>query len=224
MKRKRTWGRRYNQKQSQWLRDQAQRKASTLELKITSPLLMGPPYEKSRCLHSQEMTLHLRFHTCVPEFGVAGELAWLAWEDTLAADFLVYRLASSWSFDMFFLYRILLFPNQLATWESWRDKSKVSSLHYTLYLTTSNWMHNSYFFSGASMPVPDLRHSDGTLLGELLLGLLTGVWVCQVGIKIFIQNLRCLLAEVSSFPPERARQVHGLTVRNKQKILFLTSL
>ena len=59
----------------------------------------------------------------VPEFGVAGELAWLACEDTLAAStavFTAYRLASSCNFATFLLYRILLFPNQLATWESYR--------------------------------------------------------------------------------------------------------
>lgn len=55
---------------------------------------------------------------CVPELGVAGELAWLACEETLAAStavFTAYRFASSWNFPMFFLYLILLFPNQLDT-------------------------------------------------------------------------------------------------------------
>ena len=52
------------------------------------------------------------------EFGVAGEFAWLPCEETLAAFTAVlaaYMLASSWNFPMFFLYRILLFPNQLDT-------------------------------------------------------------------------------------------------------------
>lgn len=39
----------------------------------------------------------------VPDFGVTGELAWLASDDTLAADVLLYRLASSLSFATFFL-------------------------------------------------------------------------------------------------------------------------
>lgn len=58
---------------------------------------------------------------CLPELGVVGELAWLfctaaaaacaAFTAVLAA----YRLASSWNLPIFFLYRILLLPNQLDT-------------------------------------------------------------------------------------------------------------
>lgn len=55
----------------------------------------------------------------LPELGVAGEFAWLACADTLAASTAVltaYRFASSWNLPMFFLYRILLLPNQFETW------------------------------------------------------------------------------------------------------------
>lgn len=53
------------------------------------------------------------------EFGVEGEFAWLPCEDALAALTAVlaaYMLASSWNLPMFFLYLILLFPNQFETW------------------------------------------------------------------------------------------------------------
>lgn len=52
------------------------------------------------------------------ELGVEGEFAWLPCEDALAALTAVlaaYMLASSWNLPMFFLYLILLFPNQLET-------------------------------------------------------------------------------------------------------------
>lgn len=55
------------------------------------------------------------------EFGVEGELAWLPWVETLvalAAVLAAYMLASSWNFPIFFLYLILLFPNQLDTCET----------------------------------------------------------------------------------------------------------
>lgn len=57
----------------------------------------------------------------VPEFGVVGELVWLFWTAAatacaaVTAVFAAYRLASSWNFPMFFLYLILLLPNQLDT-------------------------------------------------------------------------------------------------------------
>lgn len=81
---------------------------------------------------------------CLPELGVVGELAWLfctaaaaacaAFTAVLAA----YRLASSWNLPIFFLYRILLLPNQLDTCVGEqrgrsRDKSDVEkSQHRTL--------------------------------------------------------------------------------------------
>ena len=43
-----------------------------------------------------------------------------------------------------------------------------------------------------------LRDSDSALLGELLLSLLTRVWVTQVGVEILIQTLRGLFAEVTA--------------------------
>lgn len=61
----------------------------------------------------------------------------------------------------------------------------------------------------------DLSNSDGTLLGQLLLGLLTGVGVCQVGVKVLIQNLSCLLAEVSSFTPDRKGAI--ATINHKKR-------
>ncbi len=67
---------------------------------------------------------------------------------------------------------------------------------------------------------PDLRDSDGAPLGQLLLGLLTGVRVCQMGVKIFIQNLCRLLAEVSPFPPGRKERLQQLTVRKQQTLFF----
>lgn len=45
-------------------------------------------------------------------------MAWLPWADTLVALTAVlaaYMLASSWNLPMFFLYRILLLPNQFDT-------------------------------------------------------------------------------------------------------------
>lgn len=59
------------------------------------------------------------------EFGVEGEFAWLPCEDALAALTAVlaaYMLASSWNLPMFFLYLILLFPNQLETWADKQEK------------------------------------------------------------------------------------------------------
>lgn len=48
----------------------------------------------------------------------------------------------------------------------------------------------------------DLRHSDGALLGQLLLGLLARVRVRQVGVKILVENIGRLLAEVPPLPPD----------------------
>lgn len=59
------------------------------------------------------------------EFGVEGEFAWLPCEDALAAFTAVlaaYMLASSWNLPMFFLYLILLFPNQLETWADKQER------------------------------------------------------------------------------------------------------
>lgn len=59
---------------------------------------------------------------CLPELGVVGELVWLFCTAAATACAAVtavlaaYRLASSWNLPMFFLYRILLLPNQLDTW------------------------------------------------------------------------------------------------------------
>lgn len=58
---------------------------------------------------------------------------------------------------------------------------------------------------------PDLRYGDGALPGQVLFGLLTGVRVCQMGVKICIQNLCRLLAEVSSFSSGRKGRFQKLT-------------
>ena len=55
------------------------------------------------------------------------------------------------------------------------------------------------------MPPQYLRDSDSTLLGELLLGLLTRIWVTQVGVEILIQDLSGLFAEVTAFPSTEER-------------------
>lgn len=52
-----------------------------------------------------------------------------------------------------------------------------------------------------------LRDSDCTLFSKFLFGFFAGVGVGQVGVKIFIQDLRGLLAEVTPFAPEIRKQV-----------------
>lgn len=51
-----------------------------------------------------------------------------------------------------------------------------------------------------------LGNGNTTLFSQLLFGLLAGVWVAEVGVKVLVQDLRGLLAEVPSFPPERESQ------------------
>merc|ERR1712127_926118 len=50
-----------------------------------------------------------------------------------------------------------------------------------------------------SEPVVHLRYSNSTLPSELLLCLLAGVGVGQVGVEVLVQDLRCLLAKISPF-------------------------
>ena len=45
-----------------------------------------------------------------------------------------------------------------------------------------------------------LRYCDATFPGELLFCLLRGVWIGKVGVEVFVQDLRRLLAEVSPLP------------------------
>lgn len=45
-----------------------------------------------------------------------------------------------------------------------------------------------------------LGDCDGALLGQLLLSLLAGVRVAEVGVKVLIQDLCRLLVEIPSFP------------------------
>ena len=52
-----------------------------------------------------------------------------------------------------------------------------------------------------NITVADLRHRDSTLTGQVLLGLLAGVGVGQVGVEVFVEGLRGLLGEVPPFAP-----------------------
>lgn len=58
-----------------------------------------------------------------------------------------------------------------------------------------------------------LRDSDAAVLSQLLLGLLAGVWVRKVRVKIFIQDLRRLFAEVTPLAPVKTEeQVEAYTM------------
>lgn len=48
-----------------------------------------------------------------------------------------------------------------------------------------------------------LRDGDAALFGQLLFGLLAGIWVRQVGVEVLVQHLCGLLAEVASFAPDK---------------------
>lgn len=85
--------------------------------------------------------------------------------------------------------------------------------------------HLSYsFVPSKRLPEPPryLRDSDSALLGELLLSLLTRVWVTQVGVEILIQNLRGLFAEVTAFPSieERGGGEEGVGVLARPSCCF----
>ena len=54
-----------------------------------------------------------------------------------------------------------------------------------------------------------LGDCDGALLGQLLLSLLAGVRVAEVGVKVLIQDLRCLLIEVHHLPSSRRKGEGG---------------
>lgn len=84
------------------------------------------------------------------ELGVDGEFAWLPWADTLVALTAVlaaYMLASSWNLPMFFLYRILLFPNQFDTCQNRNEK--VQQWSYNKYklisMQTNQWKSNHLY-------------------------------------------------------------------------------
>lgn len=51
-----------------------------------------------------------------------------------------------------------------------------------------------------------LRDSDCTLLSKFLFGFFAGVGVGQVGVKIFIQDLRGLFAEITPLAPNMRKQ------------------
>lgn len=48
----------------------------------------------------------------------------------------------------------------------------------------------------------DLWHGDSTLPSEFLFGLLTRVWITEVGVKILIQQLCGLFTKISPLSPE----------------------
>ena len=48
-----------------------------------------------------------------------------------------------------------------------------------------------------------LGDRDATPPGQLLFGFFTGVWVAQMGIKVFIQHFCGLLAEILPLTPEK---------------------
>ena len=58
-----------------------------------------------------------------------------------------------------------------------------------------------------------LRYCDTTFPGELLLRLFGGIRVGKVGVEVFVQDLRRLLAEVSTLPSSvkepRSEDHHG---------------
>lgn len=99
---------------------------------------------------------------CLPELGVVGELAWLfctaaaaacaAFTAVLAA----YRLASSWNLPIFFLYRILLLPNQLDTCvgeqKEEEQRSQTSSSHSTVHWAV--WLFQDVMFGSIKYPIP----------------------------------------------------------------------
>lgn len=99
---------------------------------------------------------------CLPELGVVGELAWLfctaaaaacaAFTAVLAA----YRLASSWNLPIFFLYRILLLPNQLDTCveeqKEEEQRSQTSSSHSTVHWAVR--LFQDVMFGSIKYPIP----------------------------------------------------------------------
>lgn len=51
-----------------------------------------------------------------------------------------------------------------------------------------------------------LGDSDRAFLGQFLLGLLTGIWITEVGVEVLVQDLGGLFVEVSSFSPAKKEQ------------------
>ena len=51
-----------------------------------------------------------------------------------------------------------------------------------------------------------LRHSDPTLFGQLLFGLLTGIRIGQVGVEVLVQHLCCLLVEVTPLTSDKRKK------------------
>lgn len=107
-------------------------------------------------------SLFVYMQECLPELGVVGELAWLfctaaaaacaAFTAVLAA----YRLASSWNLPIFFLYRILLLPNQLDTCvveqKEEEQRSQTSSSHSTVHWAV--WLFQDVMFGSIKYPIP----------------------------------------------------------------------
>lgn len=73
----------------------------------------------------------------------------------------------------------------------------------------SKWMvyesmdtHN-FSFSPGFLKHAHLRDGDTTLFGKFLFGFFTGIWVRQVGVKILIEDLCGLFAEVAPLASEK---------------------
>lgn len=66
-----------------------------------------------------------------------------------------------------------------------------------------------------------LGHSNSPPPGELLLGLLAGVGVAQVGIEILIEHLRGLFAEIAPLPPAKGKKNQIIETQNGNKSNYL---
>ena len=63
-----------------------------------------------------------------------------------------------------------------------------------------------------------LGDCDGALLGQLLLSLLAGVRVAEVGVKVLVQDLRRLLVEIPSFPSATQKHRRLGTIKTIQSM------
>lgn len=111
-----------------------------------------------------------------------------------AAALAAYMLASSWAFDIFFLYLIRLLPNQLAICnetQNYMIKFIHSQKLKSMYTIILSWGYHS----------TNLANSDVTFSSQLFLGFLTGIWVAKMRVKVLVQHLGCLLAKIPSLSP-----------------------
>lgn len=68
-------------------------------------------------------------------------------------------------------------------------------IRFLLGLTNILLVANSF----VSKPIGNLWHSNTTFTSQFFFGLFRWIGIAQVTVKVFIQNLRCLFAEISSF-------------------------